>query len=307
MSDTTVSSGLYIPDIIANELVKGFAGAALLRGSGAAVMIPGLRVGSNGVGTSVNVPYVANVGEWDSLAETDPTNAAQMTSDKETETVGRYGKAVLITRSSQGAALALNKNKTLDQIAADQLKAGALRKIDALLVARAVRNTSTEWDAFTNDISGASGAAANLTPDAAVNTVAKLGDEGFNPDEFACALMHSAVMAWLLKLKDTVGRNLLFGSLSDGVANGRYTLMGVPILVSDRAPVSGGVYQTVFAKKNSLACYYDETAVTVEITRKAEYDAWRLDANLYAAVHRYVHVDGMDKPGIAVLKHKIGS
>lgn len=302
---TTTSGVVYIPDIITRDVALGLAGIPLLMGSGAVVTMQGLRVASNGVGSKVNVPYWANIGEMASLADGDAIVADQLTSDEEAETVARLGKGVLITRGARGAAM--NGNRTPDEIASGQILASVKRTLDSALVTRAVRNTTNEWDAYTNDISSASGAAANITPDAIVNTIAKLGDEGFQPEEYACCLMHSAVMAWMLKLKDTVGRNLQFASLQDGVPGGRFSIMGVPILVTDKAPVNTGTYQSVFCKKNSLAVWYDETAVGVEVTRKPENDADLLTSNVYVVVHRYKNLDGRSKPGVAILKHKIGS
>ncbi len=302
---TTTSGVVYIPDVISRDVALGLAGLPLLLGSGAAVTMDGLRVGTNGVGSKVNVPYWSNIGEFASLADGDAIVADQLTSDEESDTVTRLGKGVLITRGARGTQL--GGNRTPDEVATAQILASARRTLDAALITRAVRNTASEWDAYTHDISGASGAAANITPDAIVNAIAKLGDEGFQPDEYACCMMHSGVMAWMLKLKDSVGRNLQFASLQDGVPGGRFSIMGVPIIVTDRAPVNAGVYQTVFSKKNAMAIWYDETAVGVEVTRVPSKDADELDSNIYLVVHRYKNLDGRSKPGIAILKHKIGS
>lgn len=302
---TTTSGVVYIPDIIARDVAVGIAGLPLLLNSGAAVVMPGLRVASNGVGSKVNVPYWANVGEMASLADGEPIIPDQLTSDEESETVERLGKGVLITRGARGSQM--GGNRTPDEVATSQILKSVKRTLDGSLITRAVRNTAGEWDPYMNNISGATGAAANITPDAIVNTIAKLGDEGFQPEEYACCMMHSAVIAWMLKLKDSVGRNLQFASLQDGVPGGRFSIMGVPILVTDRAPMSAGVYKSVFCKKNSLAIWYDETAVGVEVTRVPPKDADELDSNVYVVVHRYKNLDGNSKPGVAILEHKIGS
>lgn len=298
---TTTAAGLFVPDIIGRELVKGFTSKAVLQGSGAVVVQPGLKVGSNGVGSQVVVPYFANIGEFETYNDGAPIETDQLTSSDEKGTVTRYGKGVQITR--QGFGGQITGGRTPDQIAADQLRVGALRAFDAALITAAFRNATNEWNDYTNDISGGSGSAANFSLDAVVDTIGKLGDEGLDPNDYALVLMHSKTLLACMKLKDSTGRPLLFTSQADGSVS--YKLFGIPVKVTDRAPVNSTVYQTGFLKRNSLALWFDDSA-GIDIKRDGATDSWRLDANVYAVTHRYLHLDAGTKPGVAILKHKLG-
>lgn len=298
----TTAAGQFVPDIISRETVKGFTGKAVLQGSGAVVVMPGLKTGANGVGGTVKVPYVANIGEFKTYADGDPIETDQLTSAAETGTIARFGKGVQITRQGFGAQV--SGGRTPDQIAADMLRVGALRAFDSALITAAARNTANEWDAYTNDISGGSGAAAYFSLDAVVDTIGKLGDEGLSPDEYALAMLHSKTVLALMKLKDSTGRPLLFQDASNGTVS--YKLFGIPVKVTDKAPVAAGVYQSIFLKRNALALWFDESA-GIDIVREGKTDSWRMDCNVYAVVHRYKHLDGGVAPGVAILKHKLAA
>jgi hypothetical protein len=53
---TTLRSDLILPDILAEEVMKGFTGKLLLNGTGAVVMNPGLQAGRQEVGNTVTIP-----------------------------------------------------------------------------------------------------------------------------------------------------------------------------------------------------------------------------------------------------------
>ena len=297
----TTSAGVFVPDIIGREMVKGFTGKVVLQGSGAVVVMPGLKVGDKGVGSEIPVPYWANIGEFDVLIDGQRIEVVQMTSADERAAIQRFGKGVDVTRQGFGAQVA--GGRTPDQIAADMLRTGAVRGFDSALITAAIANVAGAWDPYTLDISGEAGSAAYFSLDAAVDTIGLLGDEGLNPSEYALTMMHSKTAVYMLKMKDSSGRPLLYQDGAGG-NSGNFRLMGIPVKVTGRLAASGGVYQTVFLKRNSLALWLDSSP-GIDVLRVGATDSWRMDANVYAIVHRYNHLDGGSMPGVAVLKHKL--
>lgn len=112
--------------------------------------------------------------------------------------------------------------------------------------------TSGALKAHINDISAGSGAAANISDGATLDTKQALGD---NYDRLGMVFMHSAVYTYLQK-NGMITRNPIFDPSQSSVEMERY--LGYNIKVDDGMPVTDGVYDTYFL---GGGCFIRETAL----------------------------------------------
>jgi HK97 family phage major capsid protein len=132
--------------------------------------------------------------------------------------------------------------------------------------------------------------------DAIVKARALLGDEA---EEFAAFVCHSKVYTDLLKLKDSAGRPLLI----EPGPQPRLTILGVPIIQSDRLAAVASVYPSLLLKRNALVAWVNGNVV-VEKDRDILANTDIAAVHLYYAAHRYSKMSGMAKPGVSILKTK---
>ncbi len=266
---STKKADLVIPEVLADSVQGEMRGMKVLAGSGAVVMNDTMP--SSQGGEKIEVPYFGSIGELERLARneggTGPTPALtprKLTMSGDESFVEHAGIAFEMTQWSQMAAMYADPYGE----AARQMREAAERDADLALVEAAL-NTNLKLEVFS------ASTPRNLDYDLMVDARQKWGDEDKN---IALAAVHSKVMSDFRKQKDSDGRPLLTEPLSGEVSR----VAGVPIIVSDRCPVS---FPSVTAAGTT------PPAVTVTGESKAGISGLRIEittgGTLGAAVFKY--------------------
>jgi hypothetical protein len=268
----------------------GLAGLVLMGGTGAAVVSTGMPDGKTKVGETVKVPYFTSIGEIETLAaDGDALTPTLLTESNEEATVKHVGKAFGITKWARSGVGDPYKEGSRQVLVAIQ------RGLDKELIDAAKNETG--WTDYVYDRSGTGD--GKITYDSIVETVGKFGDE---TEDLACLVMHSKVYRDLLMIKDSTGRPM-WVDLS-GVGGPRLTALNIPIKISDRLAAVATVYPSLLLRKGALAAWIDDQATEIvtdfDILTNEDIAA----IHMYLVTHRYKHVDGMTKPGVAILKTK---
>jgi HK97 family phage major capsid protein len=279
----TTRSNLIIPEILADAVQGAWPDRVALKGVPAVVESPTLPGGVRG-GDTVKVPYFNTIGEFDDVAEGAALTPVNITMTAETATVRRAGKAVEITTWAQLSAQYADPYAEL----ARQLVEGAIRKFDAALIgaANATGSGQTTVDRSTGTI----------TYDAIVDALNAFGDAQV---DVAAVVVHSKVLGDLRKVKDANGLPLF----TDAQQGGLPKVLGLPLIVSDRAPVITGTptkYVTLFILRGGLALWYNGEP-NIETDRDILADSTVMAVNIYYVAHRYSRMPGYTKPPVVRL------
>lgn len=279
----TTRSNLVIPEILADAVAAGWPDRVALYGSNAVVESRTLPQEARG-GDTVKVPLFGSIGEFDDVAEGDPLVPASLSMTSEQSMVQRAGKAVEMTTWAQMAAMYADPYVE----AARQIREGAQRKFDAALIAKAGATGTGQIQVDRST--------ATIGYDAIVDALQAWGDES---QDVAAVVMHSKVVGDLRKVKD--GNNLpLF---TDAQQGGLPRVLGLPLIISDRAPVITGTptkYVSLFIKQGALALWYNGIPV-IETDRDILADSNILACNIYYVAHRYSRLPNSTKAGVVRL------
>jgi len=277
----TTRSNLVIPEILADAVAGGWPNRIALFGTGAAVESSTLPEASRG-GDVVKVPYFGSIGEFDDVAEGVALVPATLTMTSETANVQRAGKAVEITTWAQMAAMYADPYAEVSR----QIIEGARRKFDSALLTAAGAASQIVVDRST----------ATISYDAIVDALQGWGDQS---QDVAAVVVHSKVLGDLRKIRDANGLPLF----TDAQQGGLPSILGLPLIVSDRAPTIAGTptkYTTLLIKRGALALWYNRVP-TIETDRDILVDADILSCNIYYVAHCYSRLPGINKPGIVRL------
>lgn len=286
---TTQRSDLILPSILAEDVLKGFAGKLVLASSGALVMNPGLQAGPENVGNTVTVPYFEDGGEAQQIAENGAISLEKVTQSSETSTVVRFGKGFSMTALSRMA-----KAQGLDiyDVAREMIQLAFARAIDTLCYTRALARASgsMEYD----------GSAATVSTTAIVETLKLFGEE-LDDSQLAVWAMNPKPYWDAAQLADSTGRTLY-----TDVQGGRLSQIGgAPVRMTAKSDMvvagSPNTYKNLLCKRGSMIAWINESP-TIDVVRDATADVDMLVANLYAVIHAYGTMPGGTKPGVAVMK-----
>jgi Phage capsid family len=197
--------------------------------------------GPKAIGTTITVPYWGTLGEFASNAEgssVTPSKTGQVT---ETCTVARDSLAFEVSRWAEGNAFVNPNVGDPYEEAARQIAVAATRAMDRRCITAASAS-----GVYVKDVYSAT-TPVNLTWDLCVD--AKFEGWGDEQDNIAALIVHSHAHKDLLKLKDTTGRPLLLQSQTEGGPVD--TFCGVPVVVSDRVPVTGSTMGAVTSSGTS--------------------------------------------------------
>lgn len=291
---TTKRTDLVYVDILQEAIQQALAGKIALAGTGAAIMNPTLPVFSqdgNKIkgGDTVRVPYFAAISDLDDVAEGSALAPVKISSSSETASVQHSGKAGEFTTWSSLVA----QGKDPYQVFADQLATAWLRRIDKGLIdvakttslikdVSAVGNGLIGWDAM-NDAIG-------------------LWSDQIDYSEIALMVVHSKIMQDLWKLKDSVGRPLL---VEPAAGDQLPRFRGVPVKVSNRVPVTSGVYSSLLCLKDALVIWYNGEP-SVDTDKDVLTDSQIVATHTYWVAHRYTTLPGKvaGTTGVVALKTK---
>lgn len=289
---TTVRSDLILPDLLAQDVMKGFSGKLALANSGAILVNTGLQAGVEQVANTVTVPYFEDGGEAQVITESTAGALEKITQSSETATVVRLFKGFSMTAL---ARMAKSSGRDIYEVAQEMIQNAFVRAFDTLAVQRATARAtaaSMEYD----------GTAGKITPTAIVETL-KLFGEDLDDSQLATWALNPAVYWDAAQIADSTGRTLY-----TDVQGGRLTQIGgAPVRMTAKSDLvvagSPTTYKSLLAKKGSIVAWYNETP-KIDIERDASADVDMLMANLYAVVHAYSVMPGGTHAGVAVLKSR---
>lgn len=289
---TTYRSDLILPSVLAEDVLKGFAGRVVLANSGAIVMHPGLQAGPEQVGNTVTVPYFEDGGEAQVLGEAASGTLDKVTQSSETSEVVRLFKGFSMTAL---ARMAKATGRDIYDVAREQLQMAFGRALDTLAYTRALARAaaaSMEYD----------GTAANISTTAVVETLKLFGEE-LDDSQLAVWALNPKPFWDAATLADSTGRTLY-----TDVQGGRLTqLGGAPVKMTSKAAMvvagSPTTYKSPLVKKGALCAWFSDTP-KIDIERDPTADVDMLIGNMYLVLHCYGVMPGGTRPGVAVLKSR---
>lgn len=287
---TTFRSDLFIPEIIAEEVVKGFSGKLVMAASGAILVNPSLDRGAGEVGNTITVPYVNDGGEAQVLTENAAGSLEKLSMSTDTSAVVRFFKGFSMTHLAQSAK---SSGRDLNEIAAEQLQGAFARALDTLAMQRALAAAtagSMEHD----------GTAGLINPSVIVETLKLFGEE-LDDSMLALWAMNPKTYWDAAQITDSTGR-----ALYTDVVGGRLSQIGgAPVRMTAKSDLvvagSPTTYKSLLAKRGSILAWINPS-VKVDIERDPTADVDMVIGNMYAVVHAYTVMPGGTRPGVAVLK-----
>lgn len=223
------------------EVVRGrFKGKNALMGSvltsSGAIRVSGTmpKGGASAVGKKIDIPYFGTLGEFVDNADGSAITPSKLGQMFEQATVARRSLAAEVSAWAQGVgAIDPNVGDPYEE-AADQIMAAATRAMDSIMVAECA-TTPLVVDVYSATVP------VFLNWDLVTDAQTLWGDE---QDAIVGMTMHSQSKADVAKLKDSAGRNLLLLDQTQGVGSiNRFN--GLPLVVSDRVPLTGSTMGTV--------------------------------------------------------------
>jgi len=263
----TIITDVFNPEIL-TDAVQGAFGQKTALGRLAALGVVDVsgtmpRGDADAIGTTIVVPYFNTIGEFVNNPDGSGITPAAIKQMIEEGTISRDSLGFSVSRWARG-------NAHVDPAVGDpfveasrQIVVAAERAIDKRCI----------------DAAGASGVyVKNVYSTSAPRTMdwdlvvdAKFDGWGDEQDDVAAILVHSQTQKDLMKLKDSTGRSLLLSSQQDGGPLDRFC--GVPIVVTDRVPVTGSTMGAVTSSG---------TSPPVATLAGTPLGAWRLHIDLVA-------------------------
>lgn len=224
-----------------NDVIPGaFASKTAFMGSilasqGAVTVNGEMPYGRDFVGNTIKIPYFGVIGDFADVSENVAATPSELKMASEDATVAH---SVLAFEVSTWAQHSGPPGGDPYQEAARQIVESAQRKMDQLIIdaAAATPLVSSYYSSTTPSY---------LDWDKVVDARAKWGDR---QTDIVAMIIHSRTEADLRKLRDTTGRPLLLDSQTEG---GLTKFCGIPLVVSDRVPLTSSTMGTVTATGTS--------------------------------------------------------
>jgi hypothetical protein len=233
----TIISDVFNPEILTDTVQGAFAQKTAFMGSRLAslgvVIVEGSMPegGPQAVGTTIKVPYFGVIGEFVDNPDGEALTPHKLQQIVEEATISRDSLGIEVSVWAQA-----NAHLFRDPSAADpykestrQIMVQAERAMDKRIITAAAAS-----GVYVKNVHSAS-VPRYLDWDLCVD--AKFDGWGDEQDDIAAILVHSQTHKDLLKLKDNSGRPLLLSSQTEGGPLDRFC--GVPVIVSDRVPITG--------------------------------------------------------------------
>jgi hypothetical protein len=220
---------------------KAFMGAKMI-GLGVALVDGTMpERGQSAIGTTVKVPYFGSIGEFVNNPDGSALTPGGLKQMEEAATVTRDSLGFEVSAWARGnAAVDPNVGDPYEE-ASRQIIEEAQRAMDKRLI-----DAASAAGVYVKDVYSSS-SPSYLNWDLCVD--AKFDGWGDEQDDIAAILVHSQAHKDLMKLKDSTGRPMLFSSQQEGGPLDRFC--GVPVVVSDRVPVTGSAMGAVTSSGTS--------------------------------------------------------
>lgn len=243
----TTNSDVFQPEIM-TEAIKGvfgqktaFMGSLLARLG--AVIVSGTMPegGPDAIGTTIKVPYFGTIGEFVANADGSAVTPNKLSQTSENGTVSRDSLAFEISRWAQGnAAVNPNVGDPYEE-AARQALVSAERAMDKRIITAAAASGVYVKDVYSST--------SPKTIDWDLVIDAKAQGWGDEQEDMVGMVVHSQTHKDMMKLKDSTGRPLLLlGQNQGGPID---TFCGLPVVVSDRVPLTGSTMGAVTSSGTS--------------------------------------------------------
>lgn len=242
-----VVTDMYNP-IILTEAVQGvFSGAKAFMGSRLTALGIALvegtmpEGGQEAIGTTIKVPRFGTIGEFANNPDGSALTPGGIKMASEDCTITRDSLGFEVSRWAQGnGALFPNGSGNPYDEAANQIMEAAQRAMDKRLIDAAMASGVFVKSVYSTSAPG------YMNWDLCVD--AKFDGWGDEQEDVAALLCHSQTHKDLMKLKDSTGRPLLLTSQADGELD---RFCGLPVVVSDRLPLTGSTMGTVTSSGTS--------------------------------------------------------
>lgn len=214
---STVRTDMIVPEVLQDAISTGFGGCKILAGSPACTVndrLPDVRGGDR-----VKVPYFANLGELDDVAEDTGLTTTKLTMSSEEATVSHAGKSFELT---QWAQMAAQMHDPYGE-ASRQVVEASERRFDKALIDAAKDSLPASMVKNVFDQT----TPRKIDYDAVVDAKMLWGDE---QEDIVMMCVHSKTYGDMQKLKTTDGVPLL--TLPQDGSIPRF--LGIPVFVSDR-------------------------------------------------------------------------
>jgi hypothetical protein len=238
---TTIISDVFNPEILVDAVQAEFALKTAFMGSRLSslgiVVVEGSmpQGGPDAIGQTVTVPYFGTLGKFVANADGSAVTPSKLQQIVEQATVARYSMGFSVSRWAQGNARVNPAVGDPYKESARQIMVAAERAMDEQLVTSAGATGVYAKDVYSTT------SPQLLNWDLCVD--AKFDGWGDEQDDIAAILVHSQVHKDLMKLKDSTGRPLLLSSQGEGGPLDKFC--GVPVVVSDSAPITGSTMGAV--------------------------------------------------------------
>jgi hypothetical protein len=244
----TIITDVFNPEILEDAVRGVFSGKKAFMGSrmrslGIAIINGTMpQGGPDAIGTSVTIPRFGVLGEFENNPDGDAITPKKLQQASDSATITRDSLAFSVSAWAQGNAAVDPAVGDPYEEAANQAAEAAERAIDKRLITAASASGVYEEDVYS------ASAPVYMDWDLVVEAMMKgWGDEAH--DDVGAMLVHSMTHKDLLKLKDSTGRPLLLQSQTNGGPVD--TFCGLPLIVSDRAPLTGSTMGSVTSSGTS--------------------------------------------------------
>lgn len=243
----TLNTDVFNPESLVDAVDGVFAQKTAFMGSrltslGVVIVNGSMPVGGpSAIGTTITVPYFNTLGEFVANAEGSAVSPSKISQITETASVSRDSLAFAVSRWAQGNAFVNPAVGDPYVESARQILAAAERAMDKRIITAAAASGVYVKDVYS------SSSPRTLDWDLCVD--AKFDGWTDEQDDIAAILVHSQTQKDLMKLKDSTGRPLLLSGQDVGGPVDRFC--GVPVIVSDRVPITGSTMGSVTATGTS--------------------------------------------------------
>jgi len=267
----TSRTDLLVPEIVTDAVrgaVKGRLGLinSIFVTQGAVKVVPTMpKRGRAAIGSTVRVPYWGSIGDFEDRTESQSPTPQKIAMTYEDGTVARKSIAFEVSTWAQGAADASGLEDPV-QVLADECAKSAQRAMDSAMI------TAGAASPLLYSLYSATVPHYMTWADVLTGKSIKLGDEA---GDIVGMAVHSLVAAGLASQTDANGRPIL----SDPQVGQVQRVAGIPVVISDRMPLTGSTMGTMtgpFTTAGGSGAGTSSATYTIAVTDVTKMGPWQL-------------------------------